>query len=448
MRDTAKRLGIGAAATLALVVPAAAGAATVSPTMVADQNLAGNGCSLREAVISTNGNASVLGCSAVGAYGDDTIVLAAGTYTLSLGPTGEDAAAGGDLDIVDAETPAQTRETAIVAQAGALVTIDANGVDRVFDSDPGNRLVFRGLTIRGGDISSSDGGGIQSVGAQADVVVIDSTITDNSALSGGGIRMGSGDLEMTNSTVSGNRAFSGGGGLTKTSTGTATLTNTTVTGNRADSDDSGVGDGGGIRAQNGEWRLRNTIVAGNADSSSAGDNFPDCAALAGTYVSLGGNVIGDTTGCPFSPGATDSVGVSARLGALADNGGPTFTHALQLGSPAIDSGSGCPAADQRGVPRALGGACDGGAYELVRCGRVPVNRVGTGARNVLRGTPGRDGLLGLGGNDVLRGLAGNDGLCGGKGRDRLLGGPGRDRLIGGPGRDKLRGGPGRDIQKQ
>jgi len=50
---------------------------------------------------------------------------------------------------------------------------------------------------------------------------------------------------------------------------------------------------------------------------------------------------------------------------LANNGGPTFTHALEAGSPAIDAANGavCPAADQRGVARPQGAGCDIGSVE-------------------------------------------------------------------------------------
>ncbi len=53
------------------------------------------------------------------------------------------------------------------------------------------------------------------------------------------------------------------------------------------------------------------------------------------------------------------------LGALADNGGPTLTHALLPGSPALDAGNdaACSATDQRGVSRPQGAHCDIGAYE-------------------------------------------------------------------------------------
>jgi hypothetical protein len=64
-------------------------------------------------------------------------------------------------------------------------------------------------------------------------------------------------------------------------------------------------------------------------------------------------------------------GTDRRLGPLHDNGGPTFTHALLFGSPAIDAGdnSACPATDQRGFVRPMDGdddgtaTCDIGAFE-------------------------------------------------------------------------------------
>ncbi|NNC99145.1 MAG: hypothetical protein HKN85_03085 [Gammaproteobacteria bacterium] len=55
----------------------------------------------------------------------------------------------------------------------------------------------------------------------------------------------------------------------------------------------------------------------------------------------------------------------AGVDVLADNGGPTLTHALLVGSPAIDAAVGtCPATDQRGVARPQGAGCDVGAYEF------------------------------------------------------------------------------------
>ena len=87
----------------------------------------------------------------------------------------------------------------------------------------------------------------------------------------------------------------------------------------------------------------------------------DCA---GPVISGGGNIEGATT-CALTGGG-DRQNTNPLLGPLADNGGPTQTRALLVGSPAINGAlaSTCPAADQRGVSRPQLGACDIGAFEL------------------------------------------------------------------------------------
>ena len=79
--------------------------------------------------------------------------------------------------------------------------------------------------------------------------------------------------------------------------------------------------------------------------------------------------MGDTIGCDFSSASGDQVGlqfpVDPKLGPLQDNGGPTKTHALLEGSPAIGAGDqeAAPDKDQRGVSRPQGNGSDIGAYE-------------------------------------------------------------------------------------
>ena len=87
--------------------------------------------------------------------------------------------------------------------------------------------------------------------------------------------------------------------------------------------------------------------------------------------SRGHNLIGAGTGCPGDASLGDitvdpATVVTNVLGPLQDNGGPTFTHALRLGSPAVDAGDPeqCRRRDQRGVPRPQGVTCDIGAFEL------------------------------------------------------------------------------------
>jgi len=180
------------------------------------------------------------------------------------------------------------------------------------------------------------------------------------------------------------------------------------------------------------------------------------------------------------------IGVDPQLGPLADNGGPTRTHALSPTSPAVDTGNDA-GTDQRGLPRLVdflgapngtgvgGNVSDMGAFEFQppKCKGTPATIVatgatvnGTGAADVIVGTAGantikglggkdlvcagggNDTVIGGGGNDQILGEAGNDTLKGGAGKDKLLGAAGKDRLIGGKGRDKLIGGPGADTQRQ
>ena len=105
--------------------------------------------------------------------------------------------------------------------------------------------------------------------------------------------------------------------------------------------------------------LQNTIVANNGDF---GCFLAPFGAGAVVLNSLGNNVFTDGTCFPI---ASDQIVADAGLGSLADNGGPTLTHALLAGSPAIDAADDgvCPATDQRGVPRPQGAACDVGAFE-------------------------------------------------------------------------------------
>ena len=201
------------------------------------------------------------------------------------------------------------------------------------------------------------GGGILDGGGRVDIT--NSTISGNSAGngSGGGIYT-LGAMTIINSTISGNSAGSGtGGGIT--SGGSLHLTNSTVSGNSA-------GDGGGFHSINAsQVILRNTIIAKNTAATG-----PDAS---GTVRSLGYILIGDTSGAMIL-GATigNQLNVDPLLGPLQDNGGPTKTHALLPGSPAIDKGySSGSVTDQRGFTRPVGIAnvkggdgSDIGAFEV------------------------------------------------------------------------------------
>jgi len=143
-----------------------------------------------------------------------------------------------------------------------------------------------------------------------------------------------------------------GGGLT--------VRNSTIASNRAT---RYMGDAAGISTYGGRRpTLGNTIVALNTfedDGLSAPERIANCS---GPVTSSGHNLENGST-CRFNQPSDVRV-AAPRLGPLQDNGGPTPTHALLLGSSAIDSGgSPFPRVDQRGVPRPQGTSSDVGAFE-------------------------------------------------------------------------------------
>jgi hypothetical protein len=205
------------------------------------------------------------------------------------------------------------------------------------------------------------------------MIILESLIDGNDALSNGGGISNAGQLSMINSTVSGNTSEEHGGGIYNSWLGTAELSSVTITENTADVDADGSGDGGGVYEHGGAFTMRGTLIAANVDPTSD----PDCY---GTLTSDGYNLIGSiSSNCTIAGDTTGNItGLPALLGPLDDNDGPTYTHALLPGSPAIDAGRplGCIdhtsvpiAVDQRGwirpIDSDLDGSplCDIGAYE-------------------------------------------------------------------------------------
>jgi uncharacterized repeat protein (TIGR01451 family) len=227
-----------------------------------------------------------------------------------------------------------------------LGTLTLNGSDvidnmgRGISNSPGSVLILNNSTVSG-----NTGGGISSAGT---VTLNNSTVSGNTGYDGGGLHISSGGtLTLNNSTVSGNRAEYGGG---IDSDGTLALNNSTVTGNTARF-------GGGI---DGGGTLQKSILVGNVAISIG----PDCH---GAIGSAGYNLVGDTSGCTFTPTTGDLTHTDPLLGPL--EGSPGW-HPLLPGSPAINAGNpaGCAdhlgnplTTDQRGAPRVE--QCDIGAYE-------------------------------------------------------------------------------------
>src|SRR5204862_4398915 len=124
-------------------------------------------------------------------------------------------------------------------------------------------------------------------------------------------------------------------------------------------------DGGGIFNLWGSVEFESSIIAANLGTVDfVNGEF-------GFLVSYGYNLIGSTSGYfPLEAGDQFVAAAALKLGPLQDNGGPTFTHALLCGSPAINAGDNtfAPTTDQRGFARIVGGVMDIGAYEADNSG--------------------------------------------------------------------------------
>ena len=259
---------------------------------------------------------------------------------------------------------------------------------RVLDITTGT-VSISGVTITGGNAESvGNGGGIKLEGTASltlSNVAVSANTTGASGGSGGGIEASSSThLTISASTISNNVTYNGGG---LSARGTTVITNSTISGNHA-GDSTHNGDSGGIEGGasvtlindtiannecfNGEgcgggiafgtYTVTNTIIANNLAGNISNEEVvpSNCS---GTIADTGPN-LENGSDCAF--GAHGGISsTNPLLGPLADNGGATETQGLLAGSPGIDHGTnvGCPATDQRGVPRPQGAACDIGAVE-------------------------------------------------------------------------------------
>jgi len=370
----------------------------------------GINCTLVNAIHSANLNQPVMGCAAGTDGGTDTIVLQEDTlYELDTVDNGMIVSSGlNGLPEIISSIRIQGRGSEIARQAGApmfrLFTVNfsgdltlqdlriSNGLanDLYDESGRGGAIYNLGsLTLEnchlsgnwaysGGaiynelgsvalshstlnaniaSVTEGEGGGLASEAGS--VVLNSSTVSANSAYRGGGLHAFSGaSLALYNSTISGNSAVYKGGGVS-INTGSLELINTSLSDNSAN-------DGGGLYADIQSLSLSNSLIANHLQGG-------DCRLYSVvTFNEPGPNWFEDTSCNNIASG-------DPKLGPLADNGGPTQTHALLAGSGALDAAddnlcSVLPIAgiDQRGEPRPLGLHCDIGAYESDGSGIAPV----------------------------------------------------------------------------
>jgi fibronectin-binding autotransporter adhesin len=241
-------------------------------------------------------------------------------------------------------------------------TSDSNGAINIVGATA--KTILRRCTVSGNTSTNGHGGGAY---LQHYALIEACTFFNNKANNGrGGALAGSMDsgesITIRNSTISGNSANKAGGGICLNgANGFLRLQNSTITGNTA------AVDGGAIALYNG-----GTAAAVIDSSILFGDSSPFGPEIAGFNTVTANNcLVASTQGTFTFTGDTFTnahIGVNPLLGSLVNNGGPTLTHALLLGSPAVNQGSNLFGllTDQRGagLPRTVGGQTDIGAFEV------------------------------------------------------------------------------------
>ena len=322
--------------------------ATYTVTNAGD-GLSQNPLTLRSAIINANSNpgADTIVFSSTAVHG--SVPIGGGTVTSEMLIT--------DHVTIDGD--------GVIVLAPGPHILDANGNSRIFNIDNSSASVIdvtiKNMVLKGGNASDSGGGAINN----AENLTLDTvTVDDNSAFLGGGV-FSLGSLQVIDSTISANTATGNNGGGIENG-GTLLVRNSTLSGNSAGAMGGAINSYAGV-GKTAMVTIENTTIANNsAPTASAVSNFGGgTRSLIVSSSILEGSVF--NTG--FFTSAFSLINQTAQLGPLADNGGPTETHALLSSSPAINAGdplyAGPMVTDQRGTgfARVLGGRVDMGAYE-------------------------------------------------------------------------------------
>jgi CSLREA domain-containing protein len=391
-----------------LALAPAARAATITVTTTTDAVANDGQCSLREAITASEkrapSGAAAGECTA--GSGNDTIVLGAHAYTLSLTGPPDDTNAAGDLDVT-------AGAITIVGTGQPSTTINANSIDRVFDVLAGASLTLEKLTITGGH--APDGGAGTNAGPGVDGLIgVDGGNstggTGSDGAGGGGIR-NAGTLVLDDVAVSGDHAGAGGEGGAAAAGGAG---GASATGSGGDGGRSTGGTGGGGGSGGGLLSTAGTVTI--LESSFTGDvsgngGVAGIAATGGNGGNSGGNAAGGTGGdCIAGEGGSGGSG-----GAIAITGGTATIAGSQINQNTAGDGAtsgGCTDGGQGGNGSGSGtggaggyaiggvggsggsggGVADSGALVTITDTTLDLNHAGNGGASLSSGIGGHGGL--------------------------------------------------------
>jgi hypothetical protein len=326
-------------------------------------------CTLVRAINAANNDDDSSGSCPPGGSGTDVLEL---TADVELTAIHNDTAGANGLPVVLSRIE--------IAGGGFEISRDPSAPDfRLFFVDgPSGTLALDNVTLKGGVATGGffriAGGAIHA--DYSSIELTESALEGNSAERGGAIYALSTDVSLLNSTVSGNSASENGGGFAGNYYGDLVATNSTISGNSAGSLGGGIWNGKSF-----DVVLFSSTVAAN--TASFGGGLSDYGSFFTTQADIFDSIVGYNAGgdCgtydfPISNDSFDSDGscgfsnpLQGLDPSLADNGGPTRTHALLANAAPMDGAGDCGLTeDQRGLPRS-DGACDSGSFEF---GAAPV----------------------------------------------------------------------------
>ncbi|MBK7974124.1 MAG: CSLREA domain-containing protein [Deltaproteobacteria bacterium] len=380
-RRMARPVATSALALGIVLAASVASATTYTVSLTADDaNLGATGnCTLREAILAANTNAAVDACAA-GSVGQDTIILAAGTYALTIGGKGEDLSATGDLDV---------REALVLQGASAAsTTIDGSALgDRLLQVAAGVTARVSDLTLSGGRLSGGNaesvaGGGVWNDGA---LTLTRVRVTDNRATGGnsanasanggsgsaaGILNSSTGALVLDTVEVSSNVAAGGNGGLSCCSMSCSCMQGSS----------GGGASAGGILNQ-GVFSIRKSTIQDNSAAGGNGSYFATAgAASGGGLLTVGATAsVLDTLFARNHATAGSALGTNSAFGgALYVGGGVATIEQSLLAENTVQA-----------TPSSLvnNGSPAGGAGAFVATGATLHVKSSTLAKNVATASP-------------------------------------------------------------